>query len=192
MKKIHIITAVIASIALMTAGFMGARLLDKSNEPRVTAASIEERLSKCSDLTTARLDYRGIIKYEEGDIQYINKKSFSMIYDAYIKAVIDLAQAKVSVKGKKITVSIPKPEIQDISVDPNSLEFYDEKLALFNWTKKQDTQKAMEKAQADATEKADQANLLDQASDQAETVITTLLAPFTEKDDTYTIQITTL
>ena len=58
MKKIHIITAVIASIALMTAGFMGARLLDKSNEPRVTAASIEERLSKCSDLTTARLDYR--------------------------------------------------------------------------------------------------------------------------------------
>lgn len=191
MKKIHIITAVIASIALITVGFMGARLLDKSDEPKVTATSIEERLSKCSDLTTARLDYRGIIKYEEGDIQYINKKSFSMIYDARIKAGIDLSQAKVSVKDKKITISIPNPEIQDITVDPDSLEFYDEKLALFNWTKKQDTQKAMDKAKADATEKADQTDLLSQATEQAETVITTLLAPFTEEDKEYSIQITT-
>ncbi len=192
MKKIHIITAIIASIALITVGFMGARLLDKSSEPKATAASIEERLSKCSDLTTARLDYRGIIKYEEGDIQYINKKSFSMIYDAHIKAGIDLSQAKVSVKDKKITVSIPEPEIQDISVDPDSLEFYDEKLALFNWTKKQDTQKAMEKAEEDATEKAAQTDLLTQADAQAKTVITTLLTPFTENDEEYTIEVTPL
>lgn len=192
MKKIHIITAIIASIALITVGFMGARLLDKSSEPKATATSIEERLSKCSDLTTARLDYRGIIKYEEGDIQYINKKSFSMIYDAHIKAGIDLSQAKVSVKDKKITVSIPEPEIQDISVDPDSLEFYDEKLALFNWTKKQDTQKAMEKAEEDATEKAAQTDLLTQADAQAKTVITTLLTPFTENDEEYTIEVTPL
>lgn len=191
MKKIHIITAIIASIALITVGFMGARLLDKSSEPKATATSIEERLSKCSDLTTARLDYRGIIKYEEGDIQYINKKSFSMIYDAHIKAGIDLSQAKVSVKDKKITVSIPEPEIQDISVDPDSLEFYDEKLALFNWTKKQDTQKAMEKAEEDATEKAAQTDLLTQADAQAKTVITTLLTPLTEKGEEYTIKVTT-
>ena len=192
MKKIHIITAIIASIALITVGFMGARLLEKNNEPKVTATSIEERLSKCSDLTTARLDYRGIIKYEEGDIQYINKKSFSMIYDAHIKAGIDLSQAKVSVKDKKITVSIPEPEIQDISVDPDSLEFYDEKLALFNWTKKQDTQKAMEKAEEDATEKAAQTDLLTQADAQAKTVITTLLTPFTENGEEYTIEVTPL
>lgn len=191
MKKIHIITAIIASIALITVGFMGARLLEKNNEPKVTATSIEERLSKCSDLTTARLDYRGIIKYEEGDIQYINKKSFSMIYDAHIKAGIDLSQAKVSVKDKKITVSIPEPEIQDISVDPDSLEFYDEKLALFNWTKKQDTQKAMEKAEEDATEKAAKTDLLTQATDQAKTLITALLTPFTENDEEYTIEVTT-
>ncbi len=191
MKKIHIITAIIASIALITVGFMGARLLEKNNEPKVTATSIEERLSKCSDLTTARLDYRGIIKYEEGDIQYINKKSFSMIYDAHIKAGIDLSQAKVSVKDKKITVSIPEPEIQDISVDPDSLEFYDEKLALFNWTKKQDTQKAMEKAEEDATEKAAKTDLLTQATDQAKTLVTALLTSFTENDEAYTIEVTT-
>lgn len=182
MKKIHVITALVASIALITVGFLGARLLEKEDNMKVSASSIEEKLSKCSDLTTARLDYRGIIRYEDGDIQYINKKSFSMIYDAHIKAGIDLSQAKVSVKGKKITVTIPKPEIQDIVVDPDSLEFYDEKLALFNWTKKEDTAKAMKAAKQDADQKAAQTDLIEQASEQARTVITTLLTPVAEEN----------
>ncbi len=189
MKKIHVITAIVAAAALITVGFMGAKLLEKNSEPKITAASIEERLSKCSDLTTARLDYRGIVRYEEGDIQYINKKSFSMIYDAHIKAGIDLSQAKVSVAGKKVTVSIPEPVIQEVKVDPDSLEFYDEKFALFNWTKKEDTKKAIEKAEEDAAEKADATDLLTQASDQAKTVITTLLAPFAKEDEAYEIEV---
>lgn len=190
MKKIHVITAVIASAALIMVGFLGARLLEKDDDVKVSATSIEERLSKCSDLTTARLDYRGIIRYEDGDIQYINKKSFSMIYDAHIKAGIDLSQAEVSVSGRKITVTIPKPEIQDIVVDPDSLEFYDEKLALFNWTKKEDTAKAMGYAEEDAEEKAAQTELIKQASEQAKTVITTLLAPVTEDSgEEYTFEI---
>lgn len=181
MKKIHVITAVVASIALITVGFLGARLLEKEDDIKVSASSIEEKLSKCSDLTTARLDYRGMIRYEDGDIQYINKKSFSMIYDAHIKAGIDLSQARAAVNGKKITVTIPRPEIQDIVVDPDSLEFYDEKLALFNWTKKEDTAKAMKAAKEDADKKAAQTELIKQASEQARTVITTLLAPVSEE-----------
>lgn len=189
MKKIHVITAVVASIALIMVGFLGAKLLDK-DDVKVSAASIEERLSKCSDLTTARLDYRGLIRYEDGDIQYINKKSFSMIYDAHIKAGIDLSQAKVTVSGKKITVTIPKPEIQDIVVDPDSLEFYDEKLALFNWTKKEDTTKAMDAAKKDAEDRAAQTELIAQASEQAKTVISTLLTPMAEESsEDYTFEI---
>lgn len=189
MKKIHVITAVVASVALIAVGFMGAKLLEREDNVKVSAASIEERLSKCSDLTTARLDYRGIIRYEDGDIQYINKKSFSMIYDAHIKAGIDLSEAEVSVGEKKITVTVPEPEIQDIFVVPDSLEFYDEKLALFNWTKKEDTTKAMEAAKKDATAKADQTDLLEQASEQAKTVITTLLNPVAGDDEEYTIEV---
>lgn len=189
MKKVHVITAIVAAAALITVGFMGAKLLDRKSEPKVTATFIEERLSECSDLTTARLDYRGIIRYEEGDIQYINKKSFSMIYDAHIKAGIDLSQAKVSVEGKKITVSIPEPVIQEVKVEPDSLEFYDEKFALFNWTKKEDTKKAIEKAEEDAAEKADATDLLSQASEHAQTVVATLLAPFAKEDEEYDIEV---
>lgn len=184
MKKARIIVIFIAAIALIAVGFLSARLLGKEDNIKVSATSIEERLSKCSELTTARLDYRGIIKYEDGDIQYINKKSFSMIYDAHIKAGIDLSKASVEVNGKKITVTVPKPEVQDIVVDSDSLEFYDEKLALFNWTDKEDTQKAMAYAKQDAEEKVSQTELLNQASRQAKTVIETLLLPVTEDSDT--------
>ncbi len=188
MKKRYILLTVIAAAALIATGFLSARLLDKE-KITVSASSIEERLSKCSSLTTARLDYRGMIKYEEGDIPYINKKSFSMIYDAHIKAGIDLSQAKVEVNGKKIKVTVPAPEIQDIVVSPDSLEFYDEKLALFNWTDREDTAKAIEYAEQDAAAKASQTDILTQASDQAKTVINTLITPISDsKDEEYQIE----
>lgn len=188
MKKINITLTLIAVIACIAVGFLGARLLSKKDTVTVSATSIEERLSKCSSLTTARLDYRGIIKYEEGDIQYINKKSFSMIYDAHIKAGIDLSLASVEVDGKTITVTVPKPTVQDVTVDPDSVEFYDEKFAIFNWTEKEDTAKALEYAKEDAKAKADQTDILAQASEQAKTVIETLIAPITsDTDDPYTV-----
>lgn len=188
MKKRYIILTIIAVTSLIATGFLSARLLDKE-KVTVSATSIEERLSKCSSLTTARLEYRGMIKYEEGDIPYINKKSFSMIYDAQIKAGIDLSEAKAEITGKKIKVTVPAPEIQDITVNPDSLEFYDEKLALFNWTDREDTANAMEYAKQDAAAKAAQTDILAQASDQAQTVIETLLAPLTDtKDPEYQIE----
>lgn len=180
MKKVHIAIIIVAAAALIAVGFLGARLLNREPQVSVSATSIEERLSKCSSLTTARLDYRGIIKYSEGEIQFINKKSFSMIYDAQIKAGIDLSKAAVKVSGKTIQITIPQPEIQDISIDSDSLEFYDEKFALFNWTDKEDTAKAMAYAKEDAQAKAGQTNILNQALEQARTVIETLLLPVTE------------
>lgn len=191
MKKMRGLIIIIAAAALITVGFLGARLWNSKSEPKISATSIEERLSKCSALTTARLDYRGIVKYSDGDIQFITKKSFSMIYDAHIKAGIDLSKAEVTVNGSIVNVLIPTPEIQDIVVDSDSLEFYDEKFALFNWTDKSDTAKALEYAKEDAKKKTEQTEILSQASSQAKTVIETLLHPLAEDSkQTYEIKIT--
>ncbi len=188
MKKVRVLIIVIAAAALIGVGFLGSKLMDKEPKVTVSATSIEERLSQCSSLTTARLDYRGIVKYEEGEIAYINKKGFSMIYDAQIKAGIDLSQAKVKVDGNSIKITLPEPEIQDITIDSDSLEFYDEQFALFNWTNKEDTAKAMAYAKEDAQGKADQTDILNSAREQAHTVIETLLLPVTEDDgNSYTL-----
>ena len=111
-----------------------------------------------------------------------------MIYDAQIKAGIDLSKADVSVSGDKISITVPEPEIQDITIDSDSLEFYDEQLALFNWTDKEDTTKAIAYAKEDAQAKAEQTDILSQASAQAETVIETLFAPLTE-ENSYQLEI---
>lgn len=189
-KKLVTLVVIIAAIALVIVGYLLASLQNKETIT-VSAVSIEERLSKCSDLTTARLDYRGLIRYSEGDIKYLTQKSFSMIYDATITAGIDLSQAEVTLDGTSIKVVLPQPTFQSIVIDPDSLEFYDEKAALFNWTEKEDTQKAMSYAKEDASAKAEQVDLLTQASEQAESVVTNLLLPFTEDSKTpYTVTVT--
>lgn len=189
-KKLVTLVVIIAAIALVIVGYLLASLQSKETIT-VNAVSIEERLSKCSDLTTARLNYRGLIRYSEGDIKYLTQKSFSMIYDATITAGIDLSQAEVTLDDTSIKVVLPQPTIQSIVIDPDSLEFYDEKAALFNWTEKQDTQKAMSYAKEDASAKAEQVDLLTQASEQAESVVTNLLLPFTEDSKTpYTVTVT--
>lgn len=189
-KKLITLVVIIAAIALVVVGYLLASLQNKETIT-VSAVSIEERLSKCSDLTTARLDYRGLIRYSEGDIKYLTQKSFSMIYDATITAGIDLSQAEVTLDGTSIKVVLPQPTFQSIVIDPDSLEFYDEKAALFNWTEKEDTQKAMSYAKEDASAKAEQVELLTQASEQAESVVTNLLLPFTEDSKTpYTVTVT--
>lgn len=183
MKKVRGIVTVIAVAALIAVGFLGARYLDSKKEPKVSAVMITEQLSQCSELATARLDYRGLIQYSDGDIPLINQKSFSMVYNAKIKAGIDLAQAKVTISGKVIKVQLPKPQILDVTVDSDSLEFYDEQFALFNWTNKEDTAKALSYARDDAQEKAGQIGLLEEARKQAETVINTLIVPLTDSDE---------
>lgn len=192
MKKIRTLIIIIAALALVAVGFLSAKLLSKNeNKVTVSATSIEERLTKCSSLTTARLDYRGIIKYSDGDIQFINKKSFSMIYDAHIKAGVDLSKASVTVDGNTIKIAVPDPEIQDITVDSNTLEFYDEQFALFNWTDKSDTAKAIEYAKEDAQTKAESTDILTQAKEQAKTVIETLLSPVTsDSANSYQVEFT--
>ena len=138
MKKI---VMVIVAVALIAAGVFGTLAVQRTFEPSISlsSTSIQEQLSDCSELATAKLDYRGLVRYENGDIDFITKKAFTMVYDAEVRAGVDLAQARVEVSGNAITVSLPAPQLLGIEIDPNSLEFYDSSFALFNWENKQDT-----------------------------------------------------
>lgn len=112
-----------------------------------------------------------------------------MIYDAHIKAGVDLSKATVSISNDTIKITVPKAEIQDVTVDSDTLEFYDEQFALFNWTDKSDTAKAMEYAKEDAKVKAAATDILTQAKEQAKTVIETLIVPITaDSSNSYQIE----
>ena len=189
MKKI---VMVIVAVALIAAGVFGTLAVQRkrsSPASRCRPPSIQEQLSDCSELATAKLDYRGLVRYENGDIDFITKKAFTMVYDAEVRAGVDLAQARVEVSGNAITVSLPAPQLLGIEIDPNSLEFYDSSFALFNWENKQDTAEALKVAQQDAEGKVNQANMLEQAKAQAHTLVENLLKPFTVGDNAYTVTV---
>ena len=188
MKKI---LAIVAAVALVAVGVVGTLAFQRAFEPSVklTATSIQEQLTNSSELATAKLDYRGLVRYENGDIDFINKKGFTMVYDAEVRAGVDLSQARVEVNGDVVTVSLPQAQMFGIEIDPDSIEFYDSTFALFNWENKDDTAKALVVAQQDAEGKADQTNLLGQAREQAHTLVENLLAPLAEGDGAYTVNV---
>lgn len=172
----YFITALVSFAAgMLLAWCLGAR----KKKTSINSTMIESRLAECSDLTTCNLVYVDLVKYTAGSIPLITKKAFSMIYQADIRAGIDLSQAKVEVTPRTVTIHLPETQVQSIEVDTDTLRFYDERLALFNWSHKEDIGSAITAARKDAEEHANLDNLKSQARTQAEKVITKLIEPLT-------------
>ena len=70
-----------------------------------------------------------------------------MYYNATLRAGVDLSKAEVKERGDdKIVVKLPHAAIQGTpNIDPNSIEFMDEKKAILNWNKKEDVAEALAK-----------------------------------------------
>jgi len=172
---------VIILILILLAFFFGylfsRHLNNESKKATVNSSFIEARLAECSDLTTCNLEYVDLVKYVSGTIPLFTKRSFSMIYQANIRAGIDLSEAKVTMTNKETIVTLPETKIQSIDVDTETLRFYDEHFALFSWNDKEDISNAIKMAREDATEHANLDRLRDQARQQAEAVITKLIEP---------------
>lgn len=148
---------------------------NNSTEPVITIDYVNKKLENISDLSTAEMTYNGLFTVAEGNIPFITKKGFSMIYTASVKAGIDASLVKTEVTGEKIIVILPATEIQMSWVDPESIQFYDEKHALFNWGEKTDVTAAIAAAEKDVKEKANTDGLLKRASQQAEYIVRGLL-----------------
>ena len=185
------LAGIVLAVVLVCGGFALCRYVDSLGEPKVSldAVTVSEQLENCQELATAKLEYRGLVTYEEGEIDWLTKTGFTMVYDATVRAGVDLSEAEVKVEGSEITISLPAATIQTVEVDADSLEFYDEKYALFNWQDRDDTATALELAEEDALEVAEEDGLVEAAEEQAVETIETLFAPFTA-DDVYTLTVT--
>ncbi len=150
---------------------------EMKKEPVVTASMIEQQLVNCSELTAAELNYRGVIRVEKGQIPIIDKNSFFMIYNAKVKAGIDIADAKIDVSEKEVVVTLPETEVLSIDIDPSSIEMYDEKQSIFNPSGKQDAIDAMNFAIEDVNKNADLGELKNRAELQTRAIIQGVLEP---------------
>ena len=161
---------------LMLTGHV-ANPFEKQKQATITAEEIEQQITKAADLSTAKLTYKGIVNFTEGQIKYITQNSFNMTYTADIVAGVDMSKVTVDLvqpqggNPGKVTVSIPKAAVQSVTIDPDSLEFYDQKWALFNKTANTDVQEALKAAEQDARQNFGTKELISTAQEQAEEVI---------------------
>lgn len=146
-----------------------------TSETEITIEYINKKLENISELSTAEMTYNGIYTVVEGNIPFITETGFTMVYSAEVKAGINASLIKTEITDDKVIVTLPEAEIQMSSVDPNSIQFYDEKHALFNWSAKTDVTEAIAAAEADVREKADVNGLLERATKQAEYVVRGIL-----------------
>lgn len=107
-----------------------------------------------AELTTSTQTMQDEVEYKEGEIPYLTQKSFTIRYCAEYKAGIkDAHLIKIAKTDDMVKVDLPEIEIIDIGVIEESVEFIDEKKALFNWEDKDDATNAIILAEENAKEK---------------------------------------
>lgn len=183
---------VYSAIGLIAIGFIACLVWTKLTTPQVTidTNTITAQLMKCEDLVSAKLLYTGQVSYEEGEIAFINKKAFTMQYDATVSAGVDLSKATVNVEDGTISIVLPKSTLKSIEIDPDTIQIYDEQKALFNWQNRSDTTEALKIAKDDAQAKVDASDLLAQADEQACSTVETLFSILTGENG-YTLKVST-
>ena len=120
----------------------------KKAEPEITTTIVSRQLQTMQDLTTAKENDYGFEEFSEGNIAHVNKKKFTMFYSYEIRAGVDLAKAGIKVHDdtRTISITLPKATLQSVSVDPDSLRFFDSESSLFNGNEVTDTAEALKHA----------------------------------------------
>ena len=148
------------------------RIFWYNDEAKITSTYLGAKLSKASELTTAKLEYNGFLLYEYEGIPIINKGNFIMTYEATVRLGIDLkkVEPKVDEGNKVIYLTIPKAEIQDVKIGSEP-KYYDESFTLLNVDEKEDVDKARKLAEEDAFQEVSKMGVLEYADKQAETFL---------------------
>lgn len=151
--------------------------INYNDKEKVDTEYLFTKLTKASELTTAKLEYTGFSEYKDKGIAILNRSDFLMVYTANARAGIDVKEVKITSDdlSKVIWITIPKAKILSVNVDPKNIKYYDEKFSLFNFNQKEDSDRAQALAEEEAKKELAKMGILKMADEQAETLIKGLL-----------------
>lgn len=166
--------SLIAIAVIMVAAACIVVSICRKDDPKITNTFIDSKLETASELVSAKMIYNGLIEYSDNKIPYINEEAFSMTYRAEVTAGIEMSEVDVEVKRSEVIITVPKTKITNISIDEDSIKFYDKKFALFKGDSKEDVIKAMQQAKTDVEENGNVEELLTQAEKQTDVILKSL------------------
>jgi hypothetical protein len=136
--------SLIILLMLISSIVMIYSIIDSINKDNVISSTvISERLSKISELSTAKYNYTNVLslkdskKFKDFSIPF-TEKSFLLKYSGYIKAGVDLNDLDVVVNEKTVALTLNKAKIIDHAINNEDLFIYDEKSSMFNKLSMQD------------------------------------------------------
>ena len=173
--------------------FLVGKIWPSGEEPTVmTSDLLSQQIKEISELATVEYNYTNIGKFENQATFYgwtvpFTTKSFIISYDGKIKAGIDMSIVEVKLRGKKITVTVPKAKILSHEIDEKSIEVFDETKNIFNQISITDYHQfaidQKEKMETNVKEKG----LIEEAQKKAETTIKTFITSSNRLSDDYEI-----
>ena len=167
-KKRKTITAIVILVIVISVALSIFISLNYNYQAKADTEYLNALVSKSSELT----------KYTDEGIDIINKADFTMVYKATVRAGINVDEVEITSddENKIIYVSIPKATVQEIKIDNSSIEYFDQKFALFNTDEKEDNNKAIALAEEAAEKEAANMGVLELANEQSATLIKGILA----------------
>lgn len=144
---------------------------------KVTTEFVEEHLSDIGELATVEAQYMGILQVEDEDgISFINKTGYSMLYTIEAKCGIRFEDIQVNVTEDEVLVTLPEPQVLSRHADGKTLQFFDEKWALFKSNELNDVPDAVAMAEEDFDQQKDKIQqYLELAKQRAITSVHSLL-----------------
>lgn len=187
-SKIKLIKITVITTLIIVAIIAIAIYIYNKNK-KIDTTYLTAKLEKSSELTTAKLTFKGIYEYDDEGIAVINKSNFVMVYEATARAGIDVKEVKIEQDDFKpiVWVTIPKAKVLDVKVDTSSIKYLRTDFALLNPNPKEDANNANTLAEEDAKKEIEEMGILSAADEQAETLIKGLLQDSIPKK--YEIQI---
>lgn len=184
---------ILAALIVCAACFFVGKSIGSAPENReMSAVVLENKLTEISELASMTYSYTNMAEFESSKDFYGMKlpfttKSFIITYDGEIKAGVDMADAKVTVRGHKVSVTLPDAKILSHEIDEDSIEVFDESVSIFNPLKVDDFKAFSKDQKSEMEKKAVDKGLLTNARTKAASSIKALLTQALDKE--YTIEI---
>lgn len=171
----NLIIVVIVLVVTFFGGVLYSRFKGNSGTT-ITQSTLKETLLNISELASTEYNYTKMGKYENsltinGWSIPFTQKSFILSYDGTIKAGYDLKNAKTSVSGSNITITLPKAKVLSHEIDESSIKVYDEDNGLFNTISIKNYKSFATKAKKDAQSEAIKKGLYTKAYKNASSAI---------------------
>lgn len=170
-RNFKIIVSLLVIISVLVGGYYFLFFKPKAE---ITTGFISSKLEAASELTSAKMIYNGYAEYSDGNVPFLTKKAFLMLYKADVRAGIDLKNVDIQVTPLSVKIAVPEVEIIDIKIDPSSLKFVDKKSAIFNWSNNDDVALALKAAESNLLQNADIEQLKELAKNQINILLTGL------------------